>query len=189
MEIQQKLVGSNILVCSSTLSSPSPQPLFFLYPLTSLTISSLHYCKILLCGVGPTMTVLPLPPPPASSPCLLSPASSPCLLPPASSPLPLLVQKPNAPHRTFVDEVNVFELDKVNHWLKGKHKRILLLFSDLVVVAKKNKDQYVFKQSIALHDVMAVPFQSARKSTSRGIRERRERGALCILSALLYMYL
>ncbi|KAL5515577.1 hypothetical protein EMCRGX_G000762 [Ephydatia muelleri] len=50
------------------------------------------------------------------------------------------ISKPNAPHRTFVVEVNVFEQDKVNHWLKGKHKQTLLLFSDLVVVAKKNKD-------------------------------------------------
>ena len=58
----------------------------------------------------------------------------------------------------------MFEQDKVNHWLKGKHKQTLLLFSDLVVVAKKNKEQYMFKQSIALHDVVAVPFQSARKS-------------------------
>ncbi|KAL5515580.1 hypothetical protein EMCRGX_G000765 [Ephydatia muelleri] len=73
------------------------------------------------------------------------------------------ILKPNAPHRTFVVEVNVFEQDKVNHWLKGKHKRTLLLFSDLVVVAKKNKEQYMFKQSIALHDVVAVPFQSAHK--------------------------
>ena len=75
-----------------------------------------------------------------------------------------MLQKSCAPHRCFVDEVGVFELDKVNHWLKGKHKRVLLLFSDLVVVAKRNKEQYVFKSSFSLLNVVAVSFQTARTS-------------------------
>ena len=75
--------------------------------------------------------------------------------------LSLLLQKQSAPHRCFVDEVTVYELDKVNSWKRGKHKRVLLMFNDLVVVTKKNKEQYMFKQSFSLLNATAVSYQSA----------------------------
>ena len=78
-------------------------------------------------------------------------------------PPPLMPQKSSAPHRCLVDEVGVFEMDKVNHWLKGKHKRVLLMFNDLVVVTKKNKEQYMFKQSFSLLNATAVSFQTSRE--------------------------
>ena len=75
--------------------------------------------------------------------------------------LSLLLQKQSAPHRCFIDEVTVYELDKVNSWKRGKHKRVLLMFNDLVVVTKKNKEQYMFKQSFSLLNATAVSYQSA----------------------------
>ena len=49
----------------------------------------------------------------------------------------------------------------MNSWKKGKHKRVLLMFNDLVVVTKKNKEQYMFKQSFSLLNATAVSYQSA----------------------------
>ena len=49
----------------------------------------------------------------------------------------------------------------MNSWKRGKHKRVLLMFNDLVVVTKKNKEQYMFKQSFSLLNATAVSYQSA----------------------------
>ena len=53
----------------------------------------------------------------------------------------------------------------MNSWKTGKHKRVLLMFNDLVVVTKKNKEQYMFKQSFSLLNATAVSYQSAGRFT------------------------
>ena len=53
-------------------------------------------------------------------------------------------------------------MDKVNHWLKGRHKRCSMT---VVVVTKKHKEQYMLKQSFSLLNVTAhaVSYQTARE--------------------------
>ena len=62
------------------------------------------------------------------------------------------------PQRCLVLKACVSELDCTHSHKRKSHKRTLLIFNDLVVAAKKNKDQYVYKASFPLFNTAATQF-------------------------------